>query len=85
MSASPPSLPTQVILEGLEANVRRGCRVAESGHTLILGWCHSQRDLEVVRKVLAQACLAYRAEGGTTVRARAHGLGGMRAVGGCFP
>jgi hypothetical protein len=34
---------------------------------LILSWCVSQRDLEVVRKVLSQLCLAYRAEGGTTV------------------
>jgi hypothetical protein len=39
-----------------------------SPQILILSWCASQRDLEVVRKVLSQLCLAYRAEGGTTVR-----------------
>jgi hypothetical protein len=35
---------------------------------LILGWCVSQRDLEVVRKILQQICVAYAPEGGTKVR-----------------
>jgi hypothetical protein len=35
---------------------------------LILGWCVSQRDLEVVRKMLQQICVAYAPEGGTKVR-----------------
>jgi hypothetical protein len=107
--------PAQVVLEGLDTNVKRGRGVVEHGHVrraarpaprrllggsirmchrrptvpfvcnqrqpitittaspiadqiLILSWCTSQRDLEVVRKVLAQACLAFRPEGGTTVR-----------------
>jgi hypothetical protein len=34
---------------------------------LILGWCVSQRDLEVVRKMLQQICVAYAPEGGTKV------------------
>ncbi|GBF91919.1 hypothetical protein Rsub_04643 [Raphidocelis subcapitata] len=61
------ALVEQVVLDGLDANVRKGRRVFEKGHILILSWCASQRDLEVVRKVLSQLCLAYRAEGGTTI------------------
>ncbi|KIY99118.1 hypothetical protein MNEG_8845, partial [Monoraphidium neglectum] len=61
------ALVEQVVLEGLDTNVKRGRGVVEHGHILILSWCTSQRDLEVVRKVLAQACLAFRPEGGTTV------------------
>ncbi len=38
----------------IEQNVRQGSRVYESGHVLVLGWCYSQRDLEVVWKVLEQ-------------------------------
>ncbi len=34
---------------------------------LLLGWCASQRDLEVIRKILQQVCAAYGPEGGTTV------------------
>jgi hypothetical protein len=34
---------------------------------LILGWCVSQRGLEVVRKILQQICVAYAPEGGTKV------------------
>jgi hypothetical protein len=40
--------------ESIEANVRRGSRVYEEGHVLVLGWCTSQRDLEVVWKSLEQ-------------------------------
>lgn len=34
---------------------------------LILGWCDSQRDLEVVQKVVSQLCHAYEAEGGRVI------------------
>ena len=34
---------------------------------LILGWCDSQRDLEVVQKVVSQLCHAYEAEGGRAI------------------
>jgi hypothetical protein len=34
---------------------------------LVLGWCVSQRDMEVVRKVVQQVCMAHAPEGGTTV------------------
>lgn len=34
---------------------------------LVLGWCTSQRDVEVIRKVLQQICVAHAPEGGTTV------------------
>ncbi|WIA29180.1 hypothetical protein OEZ86_011691 [Tetradesmus obliquus] len=61
------ALVEQVVLEGMEANVKRGSSVYESGHHLILGWCVSQRDLEVVRKMLQQICVAYAPEGGTKV------------------
>lgn len=61
------ALTEQVVLEVLEDNVKRGSPVYETGHVLILGWCKSQRDLETVRKILQQLCLAYSSEGGTTV------------------
>lgn len=38
---------------------------------LVLGWCVSQRDVEVVRKVVQQVCVAHAPEGGTTV-SKAH-------------
>ncbi len=44
--------------EMIEQNVRQGSRVYESGHVLVLGWCYSQRDLEVVWKTLEQVRLA---------------------------
>lgn len=34
---------------------------------LILGWCDSQRDLEVVQKVVSQLCHAYEADGGRVI------------------
>lgn len=109
----------QVVLEGLDANVKRGRCVFEEGHVsgapghaqgthkqglttcnlamprvrclgapfatrlrsapcpppqiVLLSWCTSQRDLEVVRKIVAQTCLAYKPEGGTTVGGRQQG------------
>lgn len=34
---------------------------------LVLGWCVSQRDVEVVRKIVEQLCMAWKPQGGTTV------------------
>jgi hypothetical protein len=34
---------------------------------LVLGWCVSQRDVEVVRKIVEQLCVAWKPQGGTTV------------------
>lgn len=44
----------QIVLEANRRNVARGSRVYELGHYLVLGWCASQRDLEVVAKVVEQ-------------------------------
>ncbi|KAL6749116.1 hypothetical protein V8C86DRAFT_3032280 [Haematococcus lacustris] len=61
------ALVEQVVLEVIEENVRRGTRVFEAGHVLVLGWATSQRDLEVVWKTLEQLTHAYRNDGGATV------------------
>ncbi|KAI8477171.1 MAG: hypothetical protein J3K34DRAFT_515852 [Monoraphidium minutum] len=61
------ALVEQVVLEANNRNVKRGSRVYETGHFLVLGWCASQRDLEMAVKVVGQICRAYAVEGGTTV------------------
>lgn len=61
------ALVEQVVLELLEANVKRGSSVYETGHILILAWGSSQKDLEQIMKILHQICCAYRNDGGTTV------------------
>ncbi|KAK9845991.1 hypothetical protein WJX81_007900 [Elliptochloris bilobata] len=61
------ALIEQVVLQVLDDNVKRGSRVFESNHVLILGWCDSQRDLEVVQKVVSQLCHAYEAEDGRVI------------------
>lgn len=61
------ALVEQVVLEMLDANVKRGSVVYEKDHLLILSWCKSQRDVEMVRKVLEQYCLAHKPTGGTTI------------------
>lgn len=43
------------------------CCAAPVLQILVLGWCVSQRDMEVVRKVVQQVCVAHAPEGGTTV------------------
>ncbi len=40
---------------------------AARAQVLLLGWCDSQRDLEVVQKVVSQLCHAYEAEGGRVI------------------
>lgn len=44
----------RVVLEAIEANVNAGSDVYEDGHLLLLAWATSQRDVEVVRRVLHQ-------------------------------
>eukprot|EP00775_Hariotina_reticulata_P003585 gene3585-3850_t len=61
------ALVEQVVLETNLANVKRGSKVYEMGHYLVLGWAVSQRDLEVLIKLVGQVCCAAAAEGGTTV------------------
>eukprot|EP00891_Asterochloris_glomerata_P004631 jgi/Astpho2/4631/Aster-x0209 len=54
------ALVEQLVLQVLEDNVKRGSRVFETGHILVLGYGENQRDEEVIWKVLSQVCLAYR-------------------------
>lgn len=46
--------------------LRNACLLS-AAQILVLGWCVSQRDMEVVRKVVQQVCVAHAPEGGTTV------------------
>eukprot|EP00884_Botryococcus_braunii_P022121 jgi/Botrbrau1/8593/Bobra.0380s0014.1 len=57
------ALVEQVVLQVLEENVQRGSRVFETGHILVLGWCDTQRDLEMVQKIVQQTCAAFEDEG----------------------
>ncbi|CAL8468748.1 g8288 [Coccomyxa elongata] len=61
------ALVEQVVLQVVDENVARGSRVFETGHILVLGFCDSQRDLEVVQKILSQVCQAYAADGGRVI------------------
>ena len=49
------SLVEQVVLQVLDTNVRQGGKVYETGHTLILSLADSQRDQEVIWKIISQA------------------------------
>eukprot|EP01025_Chloroclados_australasicus_P037823 TRINITY_DN38681_c0_g2_i3.p1 TRINITY_DN38681_c0_g2~~TRINITY_DN38681_c0_g2_i3.p1 ORF type:complete len:744 (+),score=121.86 TRINITY_DN38681_c0_g2_i3:179-2410(+) len=61
------ALVEQVFMEFLEKNVQQGSLVYEKGHVLVLSWCNSPRDVEVVRKILRQTCDAYQNDGGVAV------------------
>ncbi|KAK9818136.1 hypothetical protein WJX72_007697 [[Myrmecia] bisecta] len=61
------ALVEQLVLEVLEDNVKRGSKVYEKGHILVMGFCQNQRDLECVWKILSQMCLAYKNDGGRVV------------------
>ena len=37
-----------MVLEVLERNVTRGSAVFERGHTVVLSWCESARDVSTV-------------------------------------
>ena len=45
---------TQIVLEILTENVSRGSEVYEKGHMLVLAWAVTQRDREVIWKILSQ-------------------------------
>ena len=47
----------QLVLQILNENVSRGSQVYEKGHILILAWAWTQRDREVIWKILSQASL----------------------------
>eukprot|EP00798_Chlamydomonas_sp_ICE-L_P005398 gene5398-5620_t len=61
------ALVQQASLELVDANVRSGSRVYEQNHILVLGWGVSDRDVEVVWKILKQLSYAYRNDGGRIV------------------
>jgi hypothetical protein len=44
----------QIVLQILTENVSRGSIVYEKGHILVLAWAMTQRDREVIWKILAQ-------------------------------
>ena len=44
----------QIVLEILTENVSRGSEVYEEGHVLVLAWAVTQRDREVIWKILSQ-------------------------------
>ena len=49
------ALVEQLVLQILTANVSRGSQVYEKGHILVLAWAWTQRDREVIWKILSQA------------------------------
>jgi hypothetical protein len=61
------ALIEQVVLEVLEANVKRGSPCYESGHTVVLTWCESPRDIAQLTRILSQLCAANRREDGGVV------------------
>ncbi len=48
------ALVEQLVLEILTQNVSRGSQVYEKGHILVLAWAWTQRDREVIWKILSQ-------------------------------
>ncbi|PRW58011.1 hypothetical protein C2E21_3586 [Chlorella sorokiniana] len=61
------ALIEQVVLEVLDNNVKRGCAVFETGHTVILAWCESSRGIAQLTRILTQLCAANRGDGGGVV------------------
>ena len=51
------ALVEQVVLQVLEANVKQGGGVYESGHILVLSLADNQRDQEVIWKILSQVTI----------------------------
>ena len=49
------ALVEQLVLQILTENVSRGSQVYEKGHILVLAWAWTQRDREVIWKILSQA------------------------------
>ena len=50
------ALVEQLVLQILTENVSRGSQVYEEGHILVLAWAVTQRDREVIWKILSQVC-----------------------------
>lgn len=48
------ALVEQLVLQILTENVSRGSQVYEEGHILVLAWAETQRDREVIWKILSQ-------------------------------
>ena len=48
------ALVEQLVLQILTENVSRGSQVYEEGHILVLAWAVTQRDREVIWKILSQ-------------------------------
>ena len=48
------ALVEQLVLQILTENVSRGSQVYEKGHILVLAWAETQRDREVIWKILSQ-------------------------------
>lgn len=61
------ALIEQVVLEVLENNVKRGSMCYERGHTVVLAWCESSRDIAQLTRILTQLCAANRMAGGGVV------------------
>ena len=53
------ALVEQLVLEILTQNVSRGSQVYEKGHILVLAWAWTQRDREVIWKILSQASTSF--------------------------
>lgn len=61
------ALIEQVVLEVLEGNVRRGSRVYETNHYVVVAWGESARDLAQVTRVVLELCAAFCTQGGTSI------------------
>ena len=75
------ALIEQVVLEVLENNVKRGSTCFESGHTVVLSWCESSRDIAQLTRILTQLCAANRRHGGGVVVVLTQQVGGAGAAG----
>lgn len=61
------ALIEQATLEMLEHNVRRGSKVYECGHYVVLAWGESARDLSQAATLLRQLCAASASQGGAVI------------------
>ena len=65
-----------MVLEVLERNVKRGSLCYEQGHTAVLAWCESSRDVAQLTRILTQLCAANRVAGGGVVVVLTQQVGG---------
>lgn len=61
------ALVEQVVMDTLDANVKMGSKVYEHNHILLLGWCSSAQDVELIMKILQQLSAMHRNDGGATI------------------